>query len=695
MERREDQSTRPDRAQLARDFKIALPYELDINERRALVNDFARELAQKGMVLDVAIHAPDLDDDPRNFHVHVLATMRDISPEGFGNKVREWNRDTELEQWKHRWSELGAQHLERAGFELEAERFRVGHMTLQKQREAALQRGDYEWAESLDRTPQKHMGPHATAMENRGIETTKGDQNREIEERNQQRGRKRDLSRTEGEIRLAYQLTDRAQAFADALEDRGLILARVAPDDLDKLAALEQRRYAESAQEHRRKMEYYDRRIAEEEQGGSREKVAELERRRENFENNYLAGLPWGMREGGVDQLTPDQRATAQRSYDQWQYRNRHGFEDYVSYVQQQRQEQPMHRSRFHEGELVVVNQHGDVYPLTQRNTGEDPKLLRRYLREIDTAPLLNVSGAWAVLKSLHDHRREEGLWAEREKVWPINLPEQTNDRLPPRLSELDSPSRWFRTVGQQATNDHRPLDAPEELNRPRSTRFPEQPDVARIWEAYNRNRHDPEAFAGALDEHGILLCTASKLEADHSYRRAVFSREINHYSPAYREGEILAMGSDARLYKLNSRVTGADPADLDRFLARIDRTHLPTIGEATQKMHDRAEARQAVAQLMGILNPVQKREFDPSLAAELRHITRHVRRVVSEGLGAAERPLRAVGKVFEFGARAFESLFAPVLTPQQKLAGALAERERQRDAEEAERERRHFSRER
>ena len=693
MERREDQSTRPDQAQLARDFKIALPYEMDTDQRRALVHEFARELAQKGMVLDVAVHAPDLDDDPRNFHVHVLATMRDILPEGFGKKVREWNRDTQLEQWKDRWSELGAEHLERAGFELEAERFRVGHMTLQKQREAALQRGDYEWAESLDRTPQKHMGPHATAMENRGIDTTKGDQNREIEERNEQRARMRDLSRTEGEIRLAYQLTDRAQAFADALEDRGLILARVAARDLEKLATLDKRRFEESAAEHQRKMQYYDRRIAEE--GSNPEKVAELERRRENFENKYLAGLPWTMREGGVDELTPVQRTAAQRSFDQWQHKNRHSFGDYVSYVQQQCREQPAHRSRFQEGELVVVNHYGDVYPLTQRNTGEDPKLLRRYLREVDTAPLLNVSGAWAVFRSLHDHRREEGLWAEREKVWPINLPEQTNDRLPSRLSDLDSPSRWFHTVGQQATNDHRPLDAPEELNRPRSTRFPEQPDAARIWEAYNRNRHEPEAFANALDEHGILLCAASKMEADHSYRRALFSREIDHYSPAYREGEILAMGFDARVYKLNSRVTGADQADLDRFLARLDKTHLPTIGEATQKMHERAEAREAGAQLMSILNPVQRREFDPSLALELRRLTRQVRHVISEGLESAERPLRAVGKVLEFGAKAFESLFAPVLSPEQKLAGVLAERTRQSDAEEAERHRQNLSRER
>jgi hypothetical protein len=144
VERREDQSTRPDAAQPARDFKIALPHELDRDQRRRLTQEFAEYMVQKGMIVDVAIHAPDLGDDPRNVHLHMLASMRSVTSEGFGNKVREWNRDTELLEWRQQWSELGARHLEKAGFEREAERFKVGHLTNQKQREAAIARGDYE-----------------------------------------------------------------------------------------------------------------------------------------------------------------------------------------------------------------------------------------------------------------------------------------------------------------------------------------------------------------------------------------------------------------------------------------------------------------------------------------------------------------------------------------------------------------------
>ena len=441
-------------------------------------------------------------------------------------------------------------------------------------------------------------------------------------------------------------------------------------------------------------MEYFDRRIAEEMQVGDLKEVSELERRRGHFESEYLARLPWMMRQDGADGLTPGQRATAQRSYDKWQLRTDHSFGDYVSYVQQQWREHPGNRSRFQENELVVVNQYGDVYPLTQRNTGDDPKLLRRYLREIETAPLLSVTGSWEVLRAVQDHRRDEALWPERERVWPTMPPNLPGMR-PSNIPQLNRPEPWWDLAHYHVTHDRRDLNAPEDLNKPHSRRFQEQPDAARIWEAYNRNKHDVRAFVDALDEHGILLCAASKLEAEQSYRRGAFGREIDHYSPVYRDGEILAMGSDARAYRLNSRTTGSDRDDLDRFLAKLDRTQLPSIQEATQIMHERAEARQACAQLMSIVNPIKGREFEPSLAIELRRMTRYVRHVVSQGLDTIERPLRVVGRFFEFGAKAFETLFAPVLTPAQRRAGEQADHERQAAALEAEWERRNLTRER
>jgi len=174
VEEREDQSTRPDNAQLARDFKIALPHELNEQQRRYLITDFARELSRKGMVVDVTVHRPDVHSDERNYHAHLLATMREVTPEGFGGKVREWNKKEELQKMRERWSELGARALKRAGFDLESERFRVGHKTLKEQYREAVERGDNDYADYLkDRQPAPHLGPNVAAMKRDGKVTEK------------------------------------------------------------------------------------------------------------------------------------------------------------------------------------------------------------------------------------------------------------------------------------------------------------------------------------------------------------------------------------------------------------------------------------------------------------------------------------------------------------------------------------------
>lgn len=185
VEAKEDRSRHRDTAQLARDFKLSIPHELNKQQREWLVKDFARELSRKGMVVDAVIHRPEKENDARNYHAHLLVTMREIGPNGFGNKVREWNKVEFLQGLRERWSELGAKQLRRAGYRIEAERFEVGHKTLKEQRREAEERGDTRWAKELDREPTKPLGPNAAAMEKRGIATVRGDENREINERNQ------------------------------------------------------------------------------------------------------------------------------------------------------------------------------------------------------------------------------------------------------------------------------------------------------------------------------------------------------------------------------------------------------------------------------------------------------------------------------------------------------------------------------
>jgi len=518
------------------------------------------------------------------------------------------------------------------------------------------------------------MGPHASAMEKQGMSTEKGEINREIKERNDARAKERSLTRTAGEIRLSYQLTHRAQAFADALEDRGLILARVHRNDQEKLIEIDKKRFKEKEAEHNRKLAYLHKRISEESQQDP-VKADDFRRRGIELDQQYQDSLPWFMRTGGVSELSADQRAAAQARYDKWRKKDRHNFQDYVAYVQGEWQKDPWNKSRFDLSELVVVDRDGEVYALTRQNTGEDPKRLRKYILEIETAPLFSVSGAWQVLKAVHDHRREEALWPEREKVWPINPQE-------PRLVRTSTPD-LFERAGEAVTRDPRRLEAPAEINQPHSLRFPEQPDRARIWEAYNRHRHAPGTFVEALDDAGILLCRVTKSEADRSYRNATFSRAVNHYSPRYQEGEIVAMAPDGRVYKIDERNTDADQKDIERFLKRLDRRPLPGIEEGTKIMHQRAEAQQATAELMKRMLPVQPKEYERSLGVEIRILTHQIRRAVSKGEDLAEETVRTGGKVLRFGFGVLEALFATRLTPEQRRDAEIAEFERRKRAAE------------
>jgi hypothetical protein len=257
LEKREDRSTRPHDAQLAYDFKISLPYELTAEDRSALISEWALKQTRRGFVVDVAIHRPNpKENDPRNFHAHILMPMRPIEHNGWGNKFRapentrqgfnKWAEE-KMQEWREQLSELGAQYLDHAGFHKEAERFREGHLSRPKRAKAAHDRGDTEQFEHLLDEPQRYMGPAASAMERKGKRTRSGDINREVEERNKLRGTTRD-------IRFAYALADGDhQKFIDALAEKDMMLARISRrDDKEQVIrfAGEYRDYVPQYREH-------------------------------------------------------------------------------------------------------------------------------------------------------------------------------------------------------------------------------------------------------------------------------------------------------------------------------------------------------------------------------------------------------------------------------------------------------------
>jgi len=69
-------------AQLAKDVTMALPVELSREQNIALVRDFVeRHITVNGMVADWVYH-----DNPDNPHIHLMMTLRPLTPDGFGPK---------------------------------------------------------------------------------------------------------------------------------------------------------------------------------------------------------------------------------------------------------------------------------------------------------------------------------------------------------------------------------------------------------------------------------------------------------------------------------------------------------------------------------------------------------------------------------------------------------------------------------
>ena len=173
-------------AQLARNVEIGLPYELTDEQREQLLKDFVREnFVRKGMVADVTLHAPDRGGDERNFHAHVLLTMRRIGPEGFEEeKAREWNAKAQLQTWRENWERTANRYLERHGHAA-----RIDHRSLE--------------AQGIDREPTQHLGPYATQLEREGKGSERGAINREIEAGNREAAQEQERRALETQHRAA------------------------------------------------------------------------------------------------------------------------------------------------------------------------------------------------------------------------------------------------------------------------------------------------------------------------------------------------------------------------------------------------------------------------------------------------------------------------------------------------------------
>ncbi|HFI6105051.1 TPA: MobQ family relaxase [Escherichia coli] len=121
---------RQNNGQTARYFDVAIPVELNNDDKKKLVAEYCQKnFVDKGMIADIAFH----DLDSKNPHAHVMLTLKTISPDGFGKKDRSWNDKKVMLQWRESWATMSNSYLKAAGSEE-----RIDHRSLRTQCADAL-----------------------------------------------------------------------------------------------------------------------------------------------------------------------------------------------------------------------------------------------------------------------------------------------------------------------------------------------------------------------------------------------------------------------------------------------------------------------------------------------------------------------------------------------------------------------------
>jgi ATP-dependent exoDNAse (exonuclease V) alpha subunit len=158
-------------ARVAREYLVALPVELNPAQRLALARGFSRELSDRyQFAVDLAVHAPRdyAGSDPRNFHAHLLATTREVTPEGLTRKTTLELNDSarrerglspainELFHVRERWASVTNEALREAHIDA-----RVDHRTLA--------------AQGIDREPYPYIPRAAFEMERHGYQSGQAD----------------------------------------------------------------------------------------------------------------------------------------------------------------------------------------------------------------------------------------------------------------------------------------------------------------------------------------------------------------------------------------------------------------------------------------------------------------------------------------------------------------------------------------
>jgi Ti-type conjugative transfer relaxase TraA len=139
-------------AQLAREVEFSIPREMNEKQGVQLARDFVKEqFVDRGMVADLNVHWDKAKDGTPKPHAHVMLAMREVGPEGFEMKNRDWNSTELLKDWREAWSAHVNERMAELGLE-----GRIDHRS-------------YE-AQGIELEPQHKIGPAASRRPEQGLE---------------------------------------------------------------------------------------------------------------------------------------------------------------------------------------------------------------------------------------------------------------------------------------------------------------------------------------------------------------------------------------------------------------------------------------------------------------------------------------------------------------------------------------------
>jgi len=153
-------------AQLARELEFALPREMSEAQAIELARDFVQSgFVDRGMIADLNVHWDRTDDGLPKPHAHVMLTMRSVGEDGFGTKVRAWNRTDLVERWRERWAGFANARL--AELDIDA---RIDHRSFE--------------AQGIALEPQDKIGAPAQRIIGEGREADRAEMHRSIAREN-------------------------------------------------------------------------------------------------------------------------------------------------------------------------------------------------------------------------------------------------------------------------------------------------------------------------------------------------------------------------------------------------------------------------------------------------------------------------------------------------------------------------------